>query len=554
MSTIPIRMLNEVQYCERLFYIMHVQGLFEDSVDTIEGTAQHRRAEMRLRKGEIAPEELWGNAPFSLHLGDEQLGIVGKLDTVSLEDNQWSPVEAKHSSSPDASRSFFVGEYELSGSAWPNDQIQLCAQGMLLRSNGYRSDYGFLYYRGNKRKVKIEFTEELVKATQACIDRAKIIEKSGIPGPLQDSNKCFRCSMNYVCLPDETNYLLGTSTNIRKIVPDRSDGGVLYVMEHGARLGKSGESLTISYKDGRVDDIPIKDLVHVTLMGNVQCSTQLLHFLMACGVSISYLSSHGKLVAVTTPPVSKNIGVRKNQFIKFQHPEIALKLARWIVQAKIANQRTLIRRNGNVQKTVLHEMKELQKKAEIVESLDSLRGIEGRAGRLYMQSFPTMLKKLEYEEKLIMNGRNRRPPKDPVNALLSLGYTLLARDVYATCVNVGLDPLFGFYHSMEPGRPSLALDIMEPFRPLIVDSVVLRVLNTGEVQREDFYWGPDSCQLKKNGRKAFFAAYERRMQEMLTHPSFGYKISYRRTLELETRMVARYLDGELPEYRPLITR
>lgn len=554
MSFIPVRMLNEVQYCERLFYLMHVKELFEENVDTVEGASQHRKADKRIRKGEIAPEEIWGTAPLSLHLGDVSLGIVGKLDTVSLEDNQWAPIESKHSSAPESTHSFQCEGFELEGTAWPNDQIQLCAQGLLLRANGYQSDYGYLYYRGNKKRVKVYFSEQLIGATLKCIEKAKRLEKSTIPTPLRDSNKCFRCSLNYICLPDETNYLLGASSNIRKIVPSRPDGGVLYVMEPGAKLGKSGESLTVSYRDGRIDEIPIKDLVHVTLIGNVQCSTQLIHTLMAGGISISFLSSHGSLVGMTTPPLTKNIFVRMNQFKSFCQPDTVLKLARWVVYAKISNQRTLLRRNGNLEKPLLQELKDLRDKALEVDNLESLRGIEGRAGRIYMQAFPTMLKTKAINGTLIMNGRNRRPPKDPVNALLSLGYTLLMREIFAACVGVGLDPLFGFFHSPEPGRPALALDLMEPFRPLIADSVAIRVLNTNEITIDDFYWGQDSCQLKKNPRKTFFHAFERRMQELFTHPLFQYKISYRRGLDLEARLLARFLEGELPEYRPLVTR
>ncbi|NGQ97005.1 CRISPR-associated endonuclease Cas1 [Brevibacillus sp. SYP-B805] len=554
MPPIPVRMLNEVQYCERLFHIMHVQGLFEENPDTIEGAAQHRRAEERRRKGDMAPEEMWGAAPLSLYLGDDTLQLVGKLDTVTLENGMWAPVEGKHASAPEGSPSFHVGAYELIGTAWPNDQIQLCAQGLLLRANGYASDYGYLYYRGNRKRVKVDFTDSLIEATKACIHRAREIEQGEMPRPLKDSNKCFRCSMNYVCLPDETNYLLGVSTNIRKIVPSRADGGVLYVAEPGARLGKEGESLTISYKDDRYDQVPIKDIVHISLMGHVQCSTQLIHTLMACGVSISYLSTHGTLIGVTTPLTTKNIHLRQKQFIRFQHPDVALRLARWVIHAKIANQRTLLRRNGSVSRQVLKELKDLRDRALEADSLESLRGYEGRAGRLYMESFPAMLKQPQFDGQLVMQGRNRRPPKDPVNALLSLGYTLLVRDMIAACVRVGLDPLFGFFHRIEPGRPSLALDLMEPFRPLIADSVVLRVLNTGEIEIDDFYWGQDSCQLKKQGRHTFFAAYERRLHDELTHPSFDYKISYRRTLDLEARLLARHLEGELPEYRPLTTR
>lgn len=554
MPPIPVRMLNEVQYCERLFHIMHVQGLFEESSDTVEGAAQHRKAEERRRKGEMAPEEMWGAAPLSLHLGDDELQLVGKLDTVTLENGLWAPVEGKHSSAPEASQPFRVGDNELIGTAWPNDQIQLCAQGLLLRANGYASEYGYLYYRGNRKRVKIDFTTPLINATYACIRLAQEIEKGEMPRPLKDSNKCFRCSMNYVCLPDETNYLLGVSSNIRKIVPSRSDGGVLYVSEPGARLGKDGESLTIIYKDGKQDQVPIKDLLHISLMGHVQCSTQLIHTLMACGVSISYLSSHGKVIGLTSPLTTKNIYLRQKQFIRFRHPEIALRLARWVICSKISNQRTLLRRNGSASPQVMRELKELRDRALEADNLDSLRGYEGRAARLYLESFPSMLKHVEVDGKLMMQGRNRRPPKDPVNALLSLGYTLLVRDMIAACVRVGLDPLFGFFHRIEPGRPSLALDLMEPFRPLVADSVALRVLNTEEITIHDFYWGQDSCQLKKQGRNTFFAAYERRLHDELTHPSFDYKISYRRTFDLEARLLARYLEGELPEYRPLTTR
>lgn len=552
--SIPIRMLNEIQYCERLFHLMYVQGLYEENADTVEGTAQHRRAETRRRKKDVAPEELWDTAPLSLHMEDDNLNLVGKLDTIKLEDETWAPVESKHSVAPENSSTFKVADFELCGKAWPNDQIQLCAQGLLLRANGYPSNFGYLYYRGNKKRVKIDFTDILIKATTFYIERAKQTKKAEMPLPLRNSTKCFRCSLNYICLPDETNYLLGLETNIRRIIPGRSDGGVLYVSDPGAKLGRSSESLTISFKDGNTEELPIKDLTHVSLFGNVQCSTQLIHTLMQMGLGISYLSTHGNLVGVTMPLTTKNVKLRQKQFIMFQHPEISLRLSRWIISAKISNQRTLLRRNGAAPQSVLKDLRNLREDALNADSQDSLRGIEGIAAKLYFESFPTMLKNFDVKGDCIMNGRNRRPPKDPVNALLSLGYTLLVRDIVAVCGGVGFDPLFGFYHSIEPGRPALALDLMEPFRPLIVDSVVLRTMNTQEISLSDFYWGQDSCYLKKNTRNKFFAAYERRMHEALSHPIFSYKISYRRTLEVEARMLARHLEGELPEYRPLTTR
>jgi len=554
MEPIPVRMLNEIQYCERLFYLMHVQGLFEENADTVEGAAQHRRAERHRRTGEMTPPEMKGDAPLSLYLGSEELNIIGKLDAIVVEDKMWAPLESKHSSAPDLREPFIIGDFQLAGEAWPNDQIQLCAQGLLLQTNGYCCQYGYLYYRGNKKRVRVDFSADLINATKYYITRAKELLNGPLPKPLSDSKKCFRCSLNYICLPDETNYLLGASSNIRKIVPSRADGGILYVSEPGAHLGKSGETLVITYPDGRKDSLPIKDIVHISLFGNVQCSTQLIHYLMLCGIQISYLSTHGSLWGMTTPLITKNINLRQKQFIKFSNPEIALRLAKWIVYAKIANQRTLLRRNGKASAKVLQELQELRNRVLDMENIESLRGLEGRAGRIYWESFSTMLKTKEIYNNNIMNGRNRRPPRDPVNALLSLGYTLLARDFMVACSGVGLDPLYGFYHQLEPGRPALALDLMEPFRSLIVDSIVIRVLNTGEIGLKQFYWGQDSCNLKKNGRDTFFAAYERRMQDTITHPLFGYKISYRRILDLEARILARFLEGEFSEYHPLVTR
>ncbi|GGH73312.1 CRISPR-associated protein Cas1 [Pullulanibacillus pueri] len=556
MGSIPIRMLNEVQYCERLFHLMHVQGLFEESSDTVEGSAQHLRAEKRLRRGQMAPEELWGSMPKSLRLGDEQLQIHGVLDSVNYESGKWAPVEAKHSSAPDGTQAFNFDNFTICGLAWPNDQIQLCAQGLLMRSNGYPCDYGYLFYRGNKKKVKIEFTPELIKATELCIAKARKLNAHPeiVPKPLTDSKKCFRCSLNYICLPDETNYLLGVSNNIRKIIPSRVDGGVLYVSEPGTRLGKSGDELIIQFKDGRKQGVPIKDLIHITLIGNVQCSTQLLQTLMFANVTISYLTSHGRLIGVSTPPLTKNIYTRRQQFIKFNHPEFSLQLAKKIVYAKIRNQRTLLRRNaGSKVSYALDSLTRLSEKSSEAETIDKLRGLEGMAAKIYFENFSTMFKShLTHID--VMKGRNRRPPKDPVNVLLSLGYTLMVRDFQAACGSVGFDAMLGFYHRPEAGRPALVLDMMEPFRPLIVDSIVLRALNTGELTLDNFYMGSDSCQLKKGGRNNYFALYERRMHDKITDPTFGYKISYRRMIELHLRMLARFIEGEIKEYIPLMTR
>lgn len=559
MQAVPIRMLNELSYCERLYHLMHVQGLFEKSADTVEGAGQHDRAERRRRPSDTG-NDVWEFAPQSLHLGDDKLGIVGKLDAVRFQnEGNWEPVEAKHSSAPRGNNSFRFGEWDLDGAAWPNDQIQLCAQGLLLRSNGFPSVAGSLYYRGNKKTIRIVFSNELLEATLAVIRRAHELVKASMPLPLQNSDKCFRCSLNNVCMPDETIRLMNSEkerTPIRDIVPSRDDLGTVYVSEAGSKLGKRGYELTITAKDGMQSEVPLKDVRHISLFGNVQISTQLMHECMESGITISYLTSAGRLVGMNHNFVTKNVLVRREQFRKFSDERDRLLLARSVVRAKILNQRTLLRRNAHgLDKNILKDLLEHARHTEQAQSLDSLLGIEGIAAKLYIQSFPLMLKVDDVPPgETLMNGRNRRPPKDPVNALLSLTYALLEREMYAALVAVGLDPLLGFYHRVETGRPSLVLDMMEPFRAIISDSVVIRTLNTSEITWTDFYIGQESCSLKLPGRKRLFQAFERRMNETVTHPVFEYKLSYRRMLELEARFLSRYLMGELPEYRPIVTR
>jgi CRISPR-associated protein Cas1 len=193
-------------------------------------------------------------------------------------------------------------------------------------------------------------------------------------------------------------------------------------------------------------------------------------------------------------------------------------------------------------------------------------GIEGSAARVYFEHFGGMLKPGEAptdplnavgqppQWKFDFRGRNRRPPRDPVNALLSLGYSLLAKDFTIACQAVGLDPYLGFFHLPRPGRPALPLDLMEPFRPLIVDSTVITAINTRMVYPEHFVAAGHGVTCTEPGRKAFFRAYEQRMDTLVTHPMFDYRVSYRRLLEIQTRLLARVITKEIDSYPAFVTR
>lgn len=205
---------------------------------------------------------------------------------------------------------------------------------------------------------------------------------------------------------------------------------------------------------------------------------------------------------------------------------------------------------------VVEQLKNLTGSARDASSAESLLGFEGTAARLYFSKFTTMVAEGAKVDVLAFdsNGRARRPPPDPLNTLLSFTYALLVKDLTVTLHSVGLDPYWGFLHRPRFGRPALALDLAEEFRPLVAESVVLQVLNNGEVRESSFLTRAGGCQLEAEGRKAVLRAYERRLDHEITHPHFGYRVNYRRAMEVQARMLAAHLLGELPDYTPFVTR
>jgi CRISPR-associated protein Cas1 len=267
----------------------------------------------------------------------------------------------------------------------------------------------------------------------------------------------------------------------------------------------------------------------------------------------------GWFYGITTGLNQKNVFLRRSQFRLAEQDYFPLVLARRLVAGKIRNQRTLLQRNHvEPDRNTLAALKEMAERAEVAATLEELLGIEGNGARLYFRDFGGMIKADDAQPAPALTfdfeGRNRRPPRDPVNALLSLGYSLLARDLTVACYAVGFDPYVGYYHQPRFGRPALALDLMEPFRPLIADSAALTAINTGMVTLKDFVRAGGSVALTAGGRKSFFRAYELRMDSLVTHPLFDYRVSYRRLLEIQARLLARVLEGEIGEYPVFVTR
>jgi CRISPR-associated protein Cas1 len=282
---------------------------------------------------------------------------------------------------------------------------------------------------------------------------------------------------------------------------------------------------------------------------------------MQRGIPVTWHSFGGYFFGHTLGNGHKNVELRTAQYRASFDPHVCLRLARGFVATKIANSRTQLRRNWKPEEKperLLADMKRVQQQSLRAHDLESLLGIEGNAAAMYFGHFRKALKPAAAEDEPLLafdfTQRNRRPPTDPVNAMLSFAYTMLARTLTVTLQAVGFDPFRGFYHQPRYGRPALALDMMEPFRPLLADSTVIQVINNGEIHPSDFVSAAGSVNLTSDGRKRFIAAFERRLSHEVTHPLFGYRLSYRRLLELQARLLGRFLLGELDDNPNFTTR
>lgn len=550
---IPARMLNEFAYCPRLFYLEWVQGEWADSADTVDGRFRHRRVDHAggaLPSAEEETEERSDRIHArSVTLSSDRIAAIARLDLVEGDGAQVCPVDYKRGKAPD-----------VEGGAWEPEKVQLCVQGLILRDNEYSCDEGYLYFVESRERVRIVFDAELIERTESLVAQARHTAGSGlVPPPLVDSPKCPRCSLVGICLPDEMAMLQDKAADSepRRLVPARDDALPVYVQAQGTTVAKHGDRLEIREKGKAIQDVRFLDVSQLCLFGNVQVTTQALRELCDRDIPICYFTYGGWLYGITGGLGHKNVELRQHQYRASGDPDRAAALAGRLVEAKIKNCRTLLRRNGReVPEKTLRELSAYAQRARDCRELESLLGLEGSAARLYFGHFNNMLRAREDGGALTFDfqGRNRRPPRDPVNALLSFAYAMLVKDFTVTLQAVGLDPYLGFYHTPRYGRPALALDLMEEFRAIIADSVVLSVINNGEITPRDFITRGGGVALTPSGRKTFIAAYGRRMDALVTHPVFGYTISYRRVLEVQARLLGRHLSGEIPDYPQFLTR
>lgn len=618
---IPVRMVNEYAYCPRLAYLMWVQAEWRDSADTVEGRVKHQRVDAKSDPLPETPEAEEHIHARSVSLSSARLGITAKLDLVEGEGSHVTPIDYKRGKRPHVEKG-----------AYDPERVQLCAQGLLLREHGYECDSGMLYFVESRERVRVLFDEILIEQTLAAIHGLRGVANIAaasephaetatghIPPPLEDSPKCPRCSLAGICLPDEVRFLNQAPIAPRPLFAKQDLAAPLYVQSPRAWLRKDEERIVIEIEKAKAGEARLNDVSQLVLFGYSGLSTPLLHELMKREIPVSYHSYGGWFIGHTVGLGHRNAETRMHQYRMSFDPHICLELARGWVAAKIANCRTLMRRNWRgaaeendeepfeqfieppsplgaggegaapdftqpldtpaspspltgegrgggetssapqaahrAPEDLLRDLKADAHHARHAASLEELLGIEGTAARRYFQHFTHMLKH-DDDPTLSFDfmGRNRRPPKDPVNAMLSFAYAMLTREWHVALTATGLDPYRGYYHQPRFGRASLALDMMEPFRPLIADSAVITAINNGEVRGSDFIRAAGSCNLSESGRKRFIAAFERRINHEITHPLFGYQLSYRRLLEIQARLLIRYLSGEIEANPNFITR
>jgi len=445
--------------------------------------------------------------------------------------------------------------------------VQLCVQGLLLEDNGYRCTEGVLYFAESRERVRVVFDDELRDATRNAIGGLRLVAAGGrIPAPLRDSPKCPRCSLVGICLPDEVNHFRRIGGTPRPIAVRHDEMLPLYVQANNVRIAKKGETLTITEEDGPTTTARLIDISQVVLMGNVRMTTPCLHELMRREIPVTWHSYGGWFLGHTMGLGHKNVELREAQYRASFDSAVSLGVARSLVAAKIRNSRTMMRRNWRgeeeARERVLNTLRRLAERTRHATDLSTLLGLEGEAAAVYFRAFAGLLGPRAGDAAdaaaplpaFRFDRRNRRLPTDPVNALLSFAYSMLTRAFTVMLSGIGFDVYRGFYHQPRYGRPALALDLMEPFRPIVADSTVLQAINNGEVKPDDFLHGGAGTALKPGGRKRFIAAFERRLAQETTHPVFGYRLTMRRLIAVQGRLFARFLAGELKDYPHYLPR
>jgi len=343
----------------------------------------------------------------------------------------------------------------------------------------------------------------------------------------------------------------------------RMHDNTLYVTTQKSYLAREGQNVLVRVEKQTRLRLPVHTIGGIVCFGNVACSPYLLGMCGDAGVSVVFLTESGRFLARVNGKQSGNVLLRRAQHAATTHPEKASTLATTIVSAKIANARTVLQRAmrdhaSSIPQAVevgraVRRMADLLGELDRPLALDRLRGVEGEAAALYFSVFDQLI--LAQKEAFFLRDRNRRPPRDNMNALLSFLYSILTADLVAACESVGLDPQMGFLHADRAGRPSLALDLVEEFRPVLADRLALSLVNLQQIDIRGFTMRESGVvAMTDETRKTVLVAYQKRKAEELVHPFLNEKMTFGLLFHVQARLLARWLRGDLDAYSAFFWR
>lgn len=537
---IRVMALHALVYCERLFYLEEVEEIRVADANVYAG----RRLHKNIAKG---PEI------YSLELASASLGLRGKTDCIKTESGSQIVYEHKK------------GKSKNGNEAWPSDRLQVIAYSMLLSEHvNSEITHARIKYHADNKLIKIDFDyQEARREIDSLIKRADELRACLERPPVRVSERlCRSCSLSPVCLPEEERFILKPEKKPARLFPADDERRIIHVTEPGSSIKKNGEEIVVYMPDGTAKKLPGKTVSSIVLHGNVQISTQTLHFCAANNIGVHWLSFGGFYVGAFSAGAGK-IQRRHRQYQALQSTSLKNYLTATLLSAKTENQlKYLLRLTRGKDQTrsdsfnegierIRREVRALSGLSEQVcektnddnEMIDILRGHEGRVAREYFALLPQVIDVNE-GELLHFSGRNRRPPKDPFNSILSFGYALLYKDCVSALLGVGLEPAFGFMHTPRSAAYPLALDLMDLFRLILWDVPVIGSVNRKQWTTDDFTVTGKQVWLNTSGRRKAIALYEARKAEKWKHPVLNYSLSYSRTLELEARLLEKEWTGQ----------
>lgn len=459
-----------------------------------------------------------------------RLGLVGRCDTLRATDRGIRIIE--HKATP------------VSGQPVVREQhrVQLALQRLCLEEEGCTIAGTAVHFSDSGTTVEVPLDDGDLAEAIALVERTRsICDRPTAPEPLQDAARCHFCSHQPVCLPDERRL----EPVHRRILVADPEGQVLHVTEPGSRASIRSGRVQVRKGGKLLGEAPVERVQAMVVHGNVDASSALIRELLWRDRTIVWCSGTGRVYGWAVPGAGPNGLTRIRQHERSAQGD--LRLAGAFIEAKIGNQATLLRRNGD---GPVHRMREAARRARDAGSTAELLGIEGSAAKLYFTAMPTMLADAVpayWRER--WPGRRGRGAVDPLNAILNYAYGLLTTDVLRAVVATGLDPHAGFLHSSNRNKPALVLDLMEEFRAPVADSCVLSALNNGVLSESDLSEVTGVPRLLPKGRRKLVRAYERRVTTEFTHPLFGYRVTWRRAMEIQARLVLGVLDGTQPGYK-----